>query len=148
MKFKLGCDLDYRVDSFSTFIFNFRIAQIHCQKIINEQLEIYPDIPFDEFAAPVLENRYFRVNVAPGTSLNVYYRATVDMSHYYGDPNRILEVQPANLPVETLHYLYPSRFCESDRLINLALSEFGGIQMGYSRVTAICNWIYEKVYGS
>ncbi len=146
MKYKLGCDLDYQIDSFSTFIFNFRVAQIDCQKIISEHLQLNPAIPFDEFVSPVLENRYFRVNVSPETSLRVSYRAEVEMSHFYGDPNRIMEIQPADLPKETWPYLYPSRFCQSDRLVNLALSEFGGEQMGYSRVTAICNWIFDKVY--
>ncbi|MGD7036950.1 transglutaminase-like domain-containing protein [Methylotuvimicrobium buryatense] len=146
MKYKLGCDLDYQVDSFSTFIFNFRIAQIDCQKIISEHLQLDPDVHIDEFAAPVLENRYFRVNVSPGTNLRVSYRAEVEMSHFYGDPNQIMEIQPAELPKATWPYLYPSRFCQSDRLVNLALSEFGGELMGYSRVTAICNWIFDKVY--
>lgn len=145
MKFKLGCTLNYNVESLSTFVFNIRIVETHCQKILTEQLIIDPDIRIDEYVTPIVESRYFRVNVPAGTNLNIFYQATVEMNHFYGDANTIAEVQPADLPVETFHYLYPSRYCESDRLSNLALSEFGDLTTGYSRVTAICNWIYEKV---
>ncbi|MGL5194523.1 MAG: transglutaminase-like domain-containing protein [Chroococcales cyanobacterium] len=145
MKFKLGCTLNYNVESLSTFVFNIRVVETACQKILTEQLIIDPDIRIDEYVTPIVENRYFRVNVPGGTNLNVFYQATVEMTHFYGDANTIFEVAPADLPVETFHYLYPSRYCESDRLSNLALSEFGDLTTGYSRVTAICNWIYEKV---
>ncbi len=145
MKFKLGCTLNYNIESLSTFVFNIRVVETDCQKILSEQLIIDPHIHLDEYIAPMGENRYFRVNVPGGTNLNVFYQATVEMTPFYGDANTIAEVPPADLPVETFHYLYPSRYCESDRLSNLALSEFGELTTGYSRVTAICNWIYEKV---
>ena len=55
------------------------------------------------------------------------------------------------MPVETLAYLYPSRYCQSDLLFGLAASEFGNLKPGYSRVNIICDWIYDRVkylYGS
>jgi transglutaminase-like putative cysteine protease len=151
MKFNLGCQLSYQVDSWSTFIFNLRVVETNYQKLLNELLEISPDIEIDEYYSPFSENRYFRLNVPANTHLQLSYWAKVEMSHYYGDPGTIAEVAPADLPVEMLHYLYPSRYCQSDRLLRLANSEFGRLETGYSRVTAICNWIYEKViylYGS
>jgi transglutaminase-like putative cysteine protease len=42
-------------------------------------------------------------------------------------------------------YLYPSRYCQSDLLLRFALTEFGHLFPGYSRVTAICNWIYDNL---
>ena len=67
------------------------------------------------------------------------------MFHSWDDPNSIREVPPTKLPVNVLHYLYPSRYCQSDMLFGLAMSEFGDLVPDYSRVTAICNWIYNKV---
>lgn len=145
MKYKLGCNLNYSIDALSTFVFNIRLVNTHHQQILKESLQIDPDIDIDEYVTPAVENRYFRVNVPADSKLNLSYQATVEMSHFYGDPNAIEEVPPAHLPVETFHYLYPSRYCQSDRLIQLANSEFGDLEPGYNRVTAICNWIYEKV---
>ena len=49
------------------------------------------------------------------------------------------------LPDETLVFLLGSRYCETDRLSDLAWSLFGGTPPGWARVQAICdyahNWI-------
>lgn len=146
MKYKLGCQLNYSIESLSTFVFNLRIVDTEHQKILQETLDINPEkLTIDDYDTPIVENRYFRVNVPAGKRLELSYQATVDMCHFYADPNEIAEVQPAQLPVETLHYLYPSRYCQSDRLSRLAESEFGSLEPGYSRVTGICNWIFDKV---
>jgi transglutaminase-like putative cysteine protease len=53
---------------------------------------------------------------------------------------------PVNeLPHETLRYLLNSRYCEVDRLSNIALELFGGISPGWGRVQAICSWVHAKV---
>jgi transglutaminase-like putative cysteine protease len=49
------------------------------------------------------------------------------------------------LPNEVLTYLNPSRYCESDRLTHFALRIFGDIEPGFSRVTAICDWIHNNL---
>jgi transglutaminase-like putative cysteine protease len=53
---------------------------------------------------------------------------------------------PVNeLPPETLRYLLNSRYCEVDRLSNLAVELFGWQTPGWSRVQAICDWVHNKV---
>jgi transglutaminase-like putative cysteine protease len=44
-----------------------------------------------------------------------------------------------------LTYLLGSRYCEVDRLSNVAFELFGNIQPGWGRVQAICNWVHNKV---
>jgi transglutaminase-like putative cysteine protease len=51
----------------------------------------------------------------------------------------------ANLPGSVLHYIYPSRYCQSDRLQRLAVKEFGHLWQGYSRVQAIRDWVLNRV---
>ena len=48
-------------------------------------------------------------------------------------------------PAEVLPYLYPSRYCQSDRLLTLANIEFGHLRPGYSRAKAICDWVGRHV---
>jgi transglutaminase-like putative cysteine protease len=50
-----------------------------------------------------------------------------------------------NLPPEVMGYIYPSRYCQSDRLLKLANSTFGGQWQGYSRVEAIREWVQRHV---
>lgn len=49
------------------------------------------------------------------------------------------------LPVENLVYLINSRYCEVDRLSNVATDLFGHTQPGWGRVQAILDWVYRKV---
>jgi transglutaminase-like putative cysteine protease len=47
-----------------------------------------------------------------------------------------------------LHWLLPSRFCESDVLADTAWELFGDVPAGRELVQAICDWIHEHVeYG-
>ncbi len=49
------------------------------------------------------------------------------------------------LPDETLVFLLPSRFCDSDRLLELAWALFGHTQKGWSRVQAICDFVHQHI---
>src|ERR1700683_3147328 len=53
---------------------------------------------------------------------------------------------PVNeLPHETLRYLLNSRYCEVDRLSNIAADLFGHVPPGWGRVQAVCEWVHAKV---
>ena len=67
------------------------------------------------------------------------YQATVELHHRIQKGDHVPETVPAAIPSEVT-YLYPGRYCESDKLVRLAQHEFGKLQHGFSRVTAICNW--------
>jgi transglutaminase-like putative cysteine protease len=49
------------------------------------------------------------------------------------------------MPLEVLPYVYPSRYCQSDRLLRLASNNFGELWQGYSRVLAIQHWVQAHV---
>lgn len=143
-KFNLGCQLDYTIAQPSTLIWNIQTASTKNQQIVREELQLNPSIEVEEYISPLEGNRYIRSNAMPG-NLQLSYRATVELSQFDAQPESATEVPAANLPLETLHYLYPSRYCQSDLLVGLANSEFGELEPGYARVSAICNWIYSKV---
>ena len=144
MKFQVGCQLDYDVSNLSTFIFNIRAVENEYQQILDSNLEIKPDCHREEYIVPHTENSYLRL-VVPEGNLAISYQATVSLEHNLNDPDKIEETPPADIPLEIIHYLYPSRYCQSDRLMKLAQDEFGNCQPGYSKVQAICDWIYNNV---
>ena len=49
------------------------------------------------------------------------------------------------LPDGALVYLLGSRYCETDRLSNIAWSLFGGTPAGWARVQAICDFVHERI---
>lgn len=52
---------------------------------------------------------------------------------------------PEDLPNDTLIYTVPSRYCQSDMLERMALSEFGDLPANGSKVNAVAEWIHERV---
>jgi len=50
----------------------------------------------------------------------------------------------AGLPPGTLPYIYPSRYCQSDRLHQVAREAFGTMTPGYGRVRAIRDWVQQR----
>jgi transglutaminase-like putative cysteine protease len=46
------------------------------------------------------------------------------------------------LPVETLVYLLGSRYCETDRFIQVAWATFGNVAKGWPLVQAICDYVH------
>jgi len=68
-----------------------------------------------------------------------------DGGHF--DP-RVLEagqIAVENLPDNALVYLLPSRFCESDKLLNMSWELFGQTRPGWARVQAICDFVHKRI---
>jgi transglutaminase-like putative cysteine protease len=53
------------------------------------------------------------------------------------------EVQ--DLPAETLVYLLGSRYCETDRLSQIAWGLFGNAPLGWARVQTICDFVHKHI---
>ena len=50
-----------------------------------------------------------------------------------------------DLPAETLNFLLASRYCETDRLSEVAWNLFGQAPMGWGRVQAICDFVHRHI---
>jgi len=50
------------------------------------------------------------------------------------------QLEVGELPDDVLIYLLGSRYCDTEKLSNLAWSLFGGIAPGWQRVQAICDY--------
>jgi transglutaminase-like putative cysteine protease len=85
-----------------------------------------------------------RLHANPGP-LTVSYAATVDLAQHRADPATLAEVPVRQMPLDVMQYIYPSRYCQSDRLVKFAINEFGHLWQGYSRVLAIQHWVQKHV---
>src|SRR5436190_15022605 len=144
VRLRLALELDYDIaEPGCDFIFNIHAAHTERQRVIEEALTLSQDVPPRVETDPSTRNRYLRVNASPGP-LKLAYGATVDLSHHVAEPTQIGEVPVARLPARVLSYIYPSRYCQSDRLHKLAMREFGHQWQGYSRVQAIRDWVLQR----
>lgn len=144
MKFLVSSHLDYQVRQPTLFILNVEAAALRNQRILSESLVLDPPQALDRHVEGESGTRFVRVMVQPGP-FSVSYQGEVELAMHDADPATVPEVAIAELPLEIAPYLNPSRYCQSDLLCRFAQREFGALPPGHSRVTQICNWIYEHV---
>jgi transglutaminase-like putative cysteine protease len=145
VRIELEVQLNYQVGEHGAdFIWNIHAAHTPCQTVSAEQLLVSQPVPTRLDVDPLSGNRYLRLQALPGP-LTVDYRATVELAHHRADPSTLGEVAVRHLPAEVLGYLYPSRYCQSDRLIRTAIAEFGELWQGHGRVQAIQRWVQQRV---
>lgn len=145
IRIQLGVELNYEIDANGAdFVFNIEAAHTNHQVVSCERLTISQDVTPRFHTDPFTGNRIIRLRGVRGT-LRVAYAATVSLSHHRVDPAMLYEVPVRDLPPEVMSYVYPSRYCESDRLLRLAGAQFGALAPGYTRVQAICDWVTRQV---
>jgi transglutaminase-like putative cysteine protease len=108
-----------------------------------EQLTVTPYAAFDPYV-DLYGNRCRRGLLSAGES-HIEYLATIEIPESRAPMIKPIDTQVLELPVEILHYLLPSRYCEVDKLTQMAHSEFADTKPGYARVQTICDWINEHV---
>ncbi|MEO7744116.1 MAG: transglutaminase family protein [Usitatibacter sp.] len=140
IRFDLSITLDYDVLSPSDFVFIIQPTTTPYQRVTWERLVTEPQLNLEEDIHGTPANRHLRVHSEPG-SFRLRYDAIVDVVHHFALPADLREVPIAELPASVLQYIYPSRYCQSDRLMDVARSEFGWMEPGYARVEAIRQWV-------
>ena len=143
IRFDLSISLDYTVLSPTDFIFTIQPTRTPYQRVTWEQLVVEPEVPWDEELNGEPANRHLRVHAEPG-AFRLKYDAIVDIVHHFALPSDIREVPIAELPASVLQYVYPSRYCQSDRMLDVARAEFGTMAPGYERVEAIRAWVQNR----
>lgn len=126
------------------FIFNLQAARTERQHLLDESLTIDQRVDVRHYEDPLTRTRIFRLNAFQGP-LSLTYSATVEIEHFVSNPYNVFELPVASLPDAVLPYLYPSRYCQSDRFATLAMSLFGHLPRGYQRVDAIQRWVRQNV---
>ena len=145
LSFKIDCTLKYRVDGPSEFLFLLHALHGADQVVSGEALELETagGAPYRVYPDPSLGHRFLRTQAQAGELL-LRYRATVRRKppKPHRDDN---EVAVCDIPDELLHYLMPTRYCQSDILGRAAQKHFGGLPPGLSRVQAVSDWIHDNI---
>jgi len=143
---ELRTELSYQVRAWNgaDFIFNVHAARTAHQRVTRESLVISQDVDAETTTDDATGNVMTRLHAAQG-ALQVSYSATIELRHHLTAPEVLYEVPIRSIPLEVMPYVFPSRYCQSDRLLNFAFREFGQIPGGYYRVLAIQQWVQRHV---
>ena len=144
VRLSFAIELRYEIaEQPADFVFNVHAARTPWQSVVVENLTVAPHLDHVLHTDPTLGNRYMRLRAGPGP-LSVRYEATVDIDHHTESPALLEEVPIERIPPQVLPFIYPSRYCESDRLHRFAGREFGHLRTGYWRVQAIRDWVRNR----
>lgn len=144
IRLKFSITLDYQVLSPNCdFVFNFHPALNNRQNVREESLTIAQEVLSQTLVDTEEGTRYLRVQAYPG-ALSLSYQGIVDINHHYENPEALREMRVAELPMDVLPFIYPSRYCQSDSFAALANYEFGTMAPGYRRVLAIRDWVTHR----
>ena len=135
--------LDYQVYAPAHMVLNIEAARSGSQTVLSEELVVEPPVEMNAFCDENSGNRFIRFDARPGP-LKIRYRASVQRSPVVVPPD-LLEVPVNAVPNEVLHYLMPTRYCESDLMSRAAQQLFGDLPPGIGRVQAIVDWIHESI---
>lgn len=144
-RFSIHVALRYRVSVPGWILLNLAASRCAGQSVAGEVLANNAGLAFVERVAPDGLTRFHGLDV-PAGDFEVTYNAEVAraISDFTG-PWQPPETSLVALPAPAARYLYPSRYCESDKLVRFAAKEFGNLTPGHSRVAAICNWIHRQI---
>ena len=145
MQIRVGFEMIYECPQPTPMIFNLNVHFTRVSDLVGrDDLVFEPPVPIagyrDSFG-----NWCTRV-VAPKGRTRVSADALVNDT---GAPDataphaRQLAVQ--DLPEETLLFLLGSRYCETDRLSEIAWNLFGQTPTGWDRVQAICDYVHRHI---
>jgi len=148
MQIRIGFDIELGVTAPTALIY---MLQVHPSRAIDiqggEHITISPPLVTDHYRDG-FGNQCARVHVPLGvSSVRLRNEATV---YDTGAPDPVdpgaVEHAAADLPVSTLPFVLPSRYCEVDsELLQFAWAHFANVAPGWGRVQAICDFVHRHL---
>jgi transglutaminase-like putative cysteine protease len=145
MQIRVGYELIYDCRQPIPMILTLNIHYTRVSDIVvPDRLVTSPSIPITAYRDG-FGNWCTRI-VAPTGQILLSANAVVNDT---GEPDVVAvgaqEIPVQDLPEETLVFLLGSRYCETDRLSEVAWGLFGNSPPGWARVQAICDFVHDHI---
>lgn len=138
-----SCLLEFNIPVATPFILMLRPRSGYQQWIGREQYVLSPSVPAVEFTDP-FGNLCQRLMAPPG-EFSIQTSFDIEVANAADTAPGAYFIAVEQLPDDTLPFLLPSRYCESDRFTQLAPSLVEGQAPGYDQCTAIVNYIRNTI---
>ncbi len=141
---RVGCNLTYETTVPTPVVFVLKPRHEGRVLVTQEKLSFGIGLPSYEFQDGH-GNLAYRSMFMPGRN-EIQHDALVAVSSQPDNrdvPNQIAPI--SELPPEVLRYTLPSRYCDSDKLLDLAWQNFGHITNALQRVQTICDWVHNNI---
>ncbi|ACN15243.1 conserved hypothetical protein [Desulforapulum autotrophicum HRM2] len=138
-----SCLLEFNIPVDTPFLLMLRPRSGRQQWIGREQYVMLPSVRAVEFTDP-FGNLCQRL-VAPAGPFSIKTSVDVECADASDTAPGSPFVEVQNLPEETLPFLLPSRFCESDRFTQMVAALVKGRSSGYDQCAAIVDYISQTL---
>lgn len=143
MKLSASCQLDYEIEQNTPLILMLRPRSGAGQWVVKEEYLLQPSVPVTEYT-DLYGNLCQRI-FTPQGSFTIKTSAIIEVADQIDVDFSANFVPVQELPDDALIYLLPSRYCESDKLGNLAATIVADAETGYEQVEAIRQWINKNI---
>ena len=141
---RVGCSIAYETSVPTPVLFVLKPRLEGRVLVIQENLSFGIGLPSYEFQDSH-GNITYRSMLMPGRN-EIRHDALVAVSSLPDGRDVQSNILPVGqLPSDVLRYTLPSRYCDSDKLLNFAWSQFGQITHGLERVQAVCDWVHRNI---
>ncbi len=141
---RVGCEFVYRAEYATPTILQIRPYRGGPATTEREEWKLDPELTRRGYL-DLYGNDCTRLTLPVGTTtLNYQALVTVPDATEEVDLDAV-EIPPGELPDDALVYTLPSRYVLPDVLGDVAWAEFGGMEPGYRRVAAICDFVNSNV---
>ncbi|ABI56130.1 transglutaminase domain-containing protein [Alkalilimnicola ehrlichii MLHE-1] len=144
MWLRTACEIQFHESVPAPFVLMLRPRSGKHQWVGRETYVLQPNVPAVEYT-DAYGNLCQRLVSPPGAFL-IRTSADVYVPDQGADATGAPFVEVQDLPDDALTYLLPSRYCESDRFLDMAWSIVGDAHPGYDQVARIEAWIREHVH--
>jgi transglutaminase-like putative cysteine protease len=145
MNFHVTCELEYTLQDPATFLFALQCIETPGQRILSELLEITPFVATEEMTLVGGLNRFTRIKTVNPGLLRVHYQAEMDITPHCFPVRQLKPCTPGEVRADVLPFLFPSRYCQSDRLRQMSKELFGHLQTPYLIASAVSDWVFENI---
>ena len=145
MEIRAGYDIAFQCFQETPMVLLLSIEPARQSDLISgHQLQFSPDVPSRDYV-DMFGNTCTRIVAPPGLIeiRNDFLIADSGLPDEVAPDARQLEV--GELPDDVLMYLLGSRYCDTQKLSDLAWSLFGGTMPGWQRVQAICDYVHDRI---
>lgn len=144
MLVKVGCEFIYESNWPTPAVMQVQPRPDGDFRVLEEAWQVTPALALHAYS-DIYGNTCQRLMIPEGDML-LSYDATIEVSGQADEVAPDAVQHPVEeLPDEALLYTLPSRFCLSDTLSDMAWQLFGGVDPGWGRVQAICDWVHGNI---
>jgi transglutaminase-like putative cysteine protease len=145
MLIRLGFDIQFEVPSPVAMVALYHVHPTRWRDLREpDEPQITPIVRIDEYQDS-FGNVCSRF-LAPAGKLQLFNSTLIEDS---GEPDPVrpeaCQLEVEDLPPDVLRYLLASRYCEVDRLLDVAGTLFSSSRPGWPRVQAVCDWVQSNV---